>query len=96
MLGVVAFLRYALERPDEFRLLLESPASPEIPCQAIEALVVPCAFSRVNPAAAARILWVHIHGIAELATRKQHGSMSRKKSLDFAAESIQFLLIGFQ
>lgn len=99
-LGTIAYLRFALDRPDEFRLLLslqpDSAALLDRPLASLLALVEACSFPRLDPHAACRLLWANVHGIAELATRQQAGLKSRKEALEFASQSTRLLIAGFK
>lgn len=98
--GTLAYLRFALDRPDEFRLLLslqpDSAALLDRPLASLTALVKACSFPKVDAQAASRLLWANIHGIAELATRQQAGLTSRKEALEFASQSTRLLISGFK
>ena len=50
--------------------------------------------TRYEPLTAARIAWAHVHGITELARRRQFGFKTRKDILDFAAIATAALQTG--
>lgn len=99
-LGTLAYLRFALDRPDEFRLLLSLPADSagllDRPLASLISLVDACFFPTINSRIASRLLWANIHGIAELATRQQAGLQSRKAAMEFASQSTRLLIAGFK
>lgn len=95
-LGALACLRYWLERPDEFRILTTlGPTAATLPNPALDALqtlATACRFHKTTPASVALLLWSQLHGIAELAIRRQAGFQSRKQTLDFASASLRLLI----
>jgi AcrR family transcriptional regulator len=99
-LGTLAYLRFALDRPDEFRLILSLQTTEsdflQRPFASLQALVTACGFARIDPQIASRSLMANIHGIAELATRKQAGLQSRKEAMEFAAQSTRLLIAGLK
>ena len=99
-LGTLAYLRFALDRPDEFRLILSlqptSSALVQRPLASLQALVAACGFPKLDHQLSSRILLANIHGIAELATRQQAGLQSRKEAMDFAAQSLRLLIAGLK
>ena len=64
-------------------------AAAEATFESLRALVVDCQraglLARHEPLTAARIAWAHVHGITELARRRQFAFETRKEILDFAA-----------
>jgi AcrR family transcriptional regulator len=98
--GALAYLRFALERPDEFYLILALPtpaaASPDQVLQALQKLVVSCRFAARDAEAATLMFWSLQHGIAELALRKQPGFQSRKQAIDFSITAVQTLIAGLK
>nr|WP_321474446.1 TetR/AcrR family transcriptional regulator [uncultured Paludibaculum sp.] len=49
---------------------------------------------RTDPRTAARIAWAHVHGLTELALRRQFEFPTRRALLEFAAQSTRALLEG--
>jgi AcrR family transcriptional regulator len=99
-LGTLAYLRFALDRPDEFRLILSlqpgSSALLQRPLASIQALVAACGFPKLDLERSSRVLLANIHGIAELSTRQQAGLQSRKDAMDFAGQSTRLLIAGLK
>lgn len=98
--GALAYLRFALERPDEFSLILALPtpaaALPDQVLAALQKLVAACKFAGKDPQSATLMFWSLQHGIAELALRKQPGFQSRKQAIDFSITAVQTLIAGLK
>lgn len=97
LLGVLAYLRYALDRPDEFRLLLSlgATASPTL-LETLHPLIEACAFRSGSKDSTALLLLANIHGLAELALRRHPGLATRKQSVDLATQSLKILISGLK
>lgn len=92
-LAVIANLKYFLDRPDEFRLILaldlsQSPAA-NLPFEALLPLVAACKPTRTDPATLAQLLLTHIHGTADLAFRNSPGIPSRKRALELTSHFLK-------
>jgi AcrR family transcriptional regulator len=95
----IAYVQFGLDRPEEFHVMFSveldtdihasARAAAEASFESLLALVVDCQraglLSRYEPRTAARIAWAHVHGITELARRRQFGFKTRKEILDFTA-----------
>jgi AcrR family transcriptional regulator len=104
----IAYVQFGLDRPEEFHVMFSVELDPGIHASAraaaeasfesLLALVVDCRraglLSRYEPRTAARIAWAHVHGITELARRRQFGFKTRKEILDFTAIATAALLTG--
>jgi AcrR family transcriptional regulator len=104
----MAYVQFGLDRPEEFHVMFSvklhadihasARAAAEASFEALLALVVDCQsaglLASYEPRTAARIAWTHVHGITELATRRQFGFKARKEILDFTSIAIGALLTG--
>lgn len=83
VLGATAVVRFALDRPEEFRLLTQlGSVQPPEGNLAVEALTqLFASASAPDPAARASLLWAALHGLSDLAVRKQPGYSNRKQVL---------------
>lgn len=95
-LGALAILRYAMERPDEYRLLQTLGPDAEIQThagiEALTALAANCRFKKVEPRDAALQIWSQLHGIADLAIRRQCGLTTRKAAVEFGTTALARLI----
>jgi AcrR family transcriptional regulator len=104
----LAYVQFGLDRTEEFHVMFSvrldpdlhpsARAAAEASFEALLALVVECQraglLKRYEPRTAARICWTHMHGITELATRRQFGFKARKEVLDFTVMAIDALFTG--
>jgi AcrR family transcriptional regulator len=104
----IAYVKFGLDRTEEFHVMFSVKLDPHIHASAraaaeasfaaLLALVVDCQraglLKRYEPRTAARICWTHMHGITELATRRQFGFRARKDVLNFTVIAIGALLTG--
>jgi len=85
-LAVIANLKYYLDRPDEFRLILaldlSQSSGANLPFEALLPLVDACNPTHSDPASLAQILLTHVHGTADLAFRNSPAITSRKQALE--------------
>jgi Tetracyclin repressor-like, C-terminal domain len=95
-------------RPEEFEVMFSVeldldlyPSAREAADRSFESLltlVVNCQraglLRHYEPRAAARIAWAQVHGITELARRRQFGFKSRKEAVDFTSIVTTALLTG--
>ncbi len=93
-MGALAMLKYCLEKPDEFKLLLELTAEGgEVKDPAVEALSGLAAKCKLPPPAA-QLIYSLLHGVADLALRKQAGYESRKQAVESAKLGVRALIAG--
>jgi AcrR family transcriptional regulator len=104
----IAYVQFGLDRREEFQVMFSIELDPHIHASAsaaaeasfesLLALVVDCKraglLSRYEPRTAARIAWTQVHGITELARRRQFGFKARKEVLDFTAIATTALQSG--
>jgi len=104
----VAYVQFGLDRPEEFQVMFSVELDPDIhpsakaaadaSFESLLALVVDCKraglLPRYDPNTAARIAWAHVHGITELARRRQFGFKTRKEIVDFTSIATAALLTG--
>jgi AcrR family transcriptional regulator len=104
----VAYVQFGLDRPEEFQVMFSVELDPDIhpsaraaadaSFESLLALVVDCQraglLPRNEPHTAARIAWAHVHGITELARRRQFGFKTRKEIVDFTSIATAALLTG--
>jgi AcrR family transcriptional regulator len=102
----IAYVQFGLDRPEEFHVMFSVELDPDIHPSARAAadasfesllgLVVDCQraglLPRYEPRTAARIAWAHVHGITELARRRQFGFKTRKEIVDFTSIAIAAVL----
>lgn len=92
-LAVLAHLKYYLERPDEFRLILsldlsQSEAS-NLPFDALLPLVTACKPTHSDPTSLTHSLLCHIHGTASLAAQNAPGIPSRKQAIELTTRFLK-------
>jgi AcrR family transcriptional regulator len=106
--GGVAYVQFGLDRPEEFQVMFSvaldaalhpsAKAAAEAAFEGLRTRIVECQraglLTRYEPLTAARIAWAHVHGITELARRRQFGFKTRKDILDFAAIATAALQTG--
>jgi AcrR family transcriptional regulator len=104
----IAYVQFGLDRPEEFQVMFSVELAPDIhpsaraaaesSFESLLALVVDCQregfLPRYEPPMAARIAWAHVHGITELARRRQFGFKTRKEIVDFTAIATAALQTG--
>jgi AcrR family transcriptional regulator len=104
----VAYVQFGLDRPEEFQVMFSVELDPDIhpsakaaadaSFESLLALVVDCKraglLPRYDSNTAARIAWAHVHGITELARRRQFGFKTRKEIVDFTSIATAALLTG--
>lgn len=102
----IAYVEFALDQPEHFVVMFSAvldkelhpsaKAAAESAFQELLGLVAECRIAALDPLTAARIAWSHVHGIAELAVRRQFGFGTRKEILDFASAATGALLAGMK
>jgi AcrR family transcriptional regulator len=104
----IAYVQFGLDRSEEFEVMFSVELDPHLhpsakaaadaSFESLLALVVDCQraglLPRYEPLTAARIAWAHVHGITELARRRQFGFKTRKEIVDFASTATAALLTG--
>ena len=104
----IAYVQFGLDRPAELDVMFSVELDPDIhpsakraaeaSFEALLVLVEDCQraglLTRFEPRTAARIAWAHVHGITELARRRQFGFKTRKEIVDFAAIATDALQTG--
>jgi hypothetical protein len=105
---MLAYIEFAWDEPNQYRVMLSIDSDGELPCsakpaaqaflEAVVALVGGCSkFGRMRAGdslSAARIFWAQVHGIAELAIGGRLGFKSRKECVEFATIAIEALEAG--
>ena len=104
----IAYVQFGVDRPEEFDVMFSvelqpdthpsAKAAAEAAFESLLTLVVDCQrtglLCRYEPHTAARIAWAHVHGIAELARRRQLGLKTRKELVDFTRIATAALQTG--
>jgi AcrR family transcriptional regulator len=104
----IAYVQFGLDRPEEFNVMFSIRLDPDVHPLAraaadasfasLLALITDCQRAgllvRYEPLTAARIAWAQMHGITELARRRQFAFKSRQELVDFTAIAATALQTG--
>jgi AcrR family transcriptional regulator len=106
--AALAYVEFALDQPDQYRVMFSVDLDGELPCsakpaaqaffEAVVALVGDCPqfgpMRAGDSLSAARIVCAQVHGIAELAVRGRFGFKSRTECVQLATIAIEALEKG--
>lgn len=107
-LAGIAYVQFGLDRPEEFNVMFSivpdpgihpsAKAAADAAFKSLLALIVDCQraglLARYEPLTAARIVWAQVHGITELARRRQFAFRTRQEIVDFTAIAATALQTG--
>lgn len=104
----IAYVQFGLDRPEEFNVMFSigldrdtypsAKAAADASFESLLTLIVDCQraglLGRYEPLTAARIAWAQVHGITELARRRQFAFKTRQELVDFTAIAATALQTG--
>ena len=104
----IAYVQFGLDQPEEFNVMFSIELDPDLhpsaraaadaSFESLVSLVVDCQraglLPRYEPRTAARIAWAQMHGITELAMRRQFAFKTRQEIVDFTAVATAALQTG--
>jgi AcrR family transcriptional regulator len=104
----IAYVQFGLDRPEEFNVMFSivpdpkshpsAKAAADASFQSLLDLIAECQraglLARYDALTAARIAWAQVHGIAELARRRQFAFRTREEIADFTAIAATALQTG--